>query len=210
MSEGSIRQNRRGRFGKPGPYRGIGSEIFRGVCWLFLKATGWHVASDWPGVRKSVVVAAPHTSNLDGLVMLAIAGWYREKLSWMGKASLARGPLGGIMRRAGCVPVDRTKSSDVVSQMKDAFGAAEHLHLAVSPEGTREATRDWKSGFWHIARSADVPLLIAVLDYGAHEMRFEGPMQAGDSFEDDMAVILSHYRDVKGRYPERFCLPREA
>ncbi len=202
-----IRQNPRGRFGKSAAYRGIGSEMFRGVCWLFLKATGWHVASDWPGVSKSVVVAAPHTSNLDGLVMLAIAGWYREKLSWMGKASLAKGPFGMLVRRAGCVPVDRSKSSDIVAQMKAAFDAADTLHLAVSPEGTREATRDWKSGFWHIARSAEVPLLIAVLDFGTHEMRFEGPMQTSDSLENDMAAILAHYRDAKGRFPGQFVFP---
>ena len=200
-------QNPRGTFGKPGPYRGAFSEAIRGVSWLFLKAAGWHVATDWPGVAKSVVIAAPHTSNLDGLLMLAIAGWYRQKLSWMGKASLVSGPFGGLVRRAGCVPVDRSKSSDVVAQMREAFDKAESLHLAISPEGTRDATANWKTGFWHIARSAHVPMLIAVLDFGTREMRFEGPMMPGEDIGADMAGIVSHYRDAEGKHPEKFVLP---
>jgi 1-acyl-sn-glycerol-3-phosphate acyltransferase len=197
----------RGRFGRSGPYRGVWSECIRGLCWLFLKATGWHVATDWPDVPKSVIVSAPHTSNFDGLVMLAMAGWYRQKLSWMGKASLVRGPFGGLVRRAGCVPVDRSKSADIVSLMKDAFESADTLHLAVSPEGTRDANPVWKTGFWHIARSAGVPLFSAVLDYGTKEMRLEGPVMPSNDIAADMAVIVSHYRGAKGRYPERFCLP---
>jgi len=207
MDDDRPTQNPRGKFGKSGPYRGVFSECVRGLSWLFLKAAGWHVATDWPGVSKSVVVAAPHTSNFDGVLMLAIAGWYRQKLSWMGKASLVKGPLGGLVRRAGCVPVDRSQSSDVVTQMRDAFAAADSLHLAISPEGTREANPDWKSGFWHIARSANVPLLIAVLDFGTREMRFEGPMMPGADYAADLKAIVAHYRTAKGRYPDRFVLP---
>ncbi|MEZ5999583.1 1-acyl-sn-glycerol-3-phosphate acyltransferase [Hyphomonas sp.] len=200
-------QHARGTFGLSGPSRGAFSEGVRGLSWLFLKAAGWHVATDWPGVTKSVVIAAPHTSNLDGLLMLAIAGWYRQKLSWMGKASLVSGPFGGLVRRAGCVPVDRSKSSDVVAQMREAFDAADSLHLAISPEGTRKANADWKTGFWHIAKSADVPMLIAVLDFGTKEMRFEGPMMTGGDIDADMAKIVSHYREAEGKHPEKFVLP---
>ena len=207
MHETRIARNPRGQFGRSGPYRGVGSETIRWISWLFLKATGWHVASDWPDVSKSVIIAAPHTSNLDGIVMLAIAGWYRQKLSWIGKASLVRGPFGGLVRWAGCVPVDRSKSADIVAQMKVAFDSAKTLHLAVSPEGTRDATKQWKTGFWHIARSAGVPLLVAVLDFGTHEMRFGGPLSPSDDRKADLAIVLSHYRGVKGRNPEQFILP---
>lgn len=200
-------QRARGTFGKSGPYRGVFSESVRGLSWLFLKAAGWHVATDWPGVTKSVVIAAPHTSNFDGLLMLAIAGWYRQKLSWMGKASLVSGPFGRLVRRAGCVPVDRSKSGDVVGLMREAFEGAGSLHLAVSPEGTRDANANWKTGFWHIAKSADVPMLIAVLDFGTKEMRFEGPMMPGDDIEADMTEIVSHYRDARGKHPKQFVLP---
>jgi len=210
MQDSVPTHNPRGRFGQSAPYRGLFSEGIRGLSWMFLKATGWHVATDWPDVSKSVIIAAPHTSNYDGLVMLAIAGWYRQKLSWMGKASLVQGPFGGLLRRAGCVPVERSKSKDVVSLMKEAFDAADTLHLAIAPEGTRNANPVWKTGFWHIAQSANVPLFSAVLDFGTREMRLEGPIMPGGDFETDMDVIISHYRDAKGRHPERFCLPGQA
>ncbi|WP_375210499.1 1-acyl-sn-glycerol-3-phosphate acyltransferase [Hyphomonas jannaschiana] len=207
MKEEAPMQRARGSFGKPGPYRGVFSEGVRGFSWLFLKAAGWHVATDWPGVPKSVVVAAPHTSNFDGLLMLAIAGWYRQKLSWMGKASLVSGPFGALVRRAGCVPVDRSRSADVVSLMREAFDKADTLNLAISPEGTRDGNPNWKTGFWHIAKSAGVPMLIAVLDFGTKEMRFEGPMIPGESIGADMAEIVSHYREAEGKHPEKFVLP---
>ncbi|MDP1555271.1 MAG: 1-acyl-sn-glycerol-3-phosphate acyltransferase, partial [Hyphomonas sp.] len=113
-----------GPFARSAPYRGVFSEFIRGLSWLYLKATGWRVGSDWPvHVPKSVIVAAPHTSNWDGLTMVAVAGWYRVKLNWMGKASLVRGPLGWLVKRSGCVPVDRSASQDVVEQMRQAFAA---------------------------------------------------------------------------------------
>ena len=90
----------KGPFGRSAPYRGVFSEFIRGLSWVYLKATGWRVGSDWPvEVPKSVIVAAPHTSNWDGLTMVAVAGWYRVKLNWMGKAALVRGPLGWLVNR---------------------------------------------------------------------------------------------------------------
>jgi 1-acyl-sn-glycerol-3-phosphate acyltransferase len=207
INEDAPVQNPRGKFGKSGPYRGAFSEGIRGISWLFLKAAGWHVATDWPDVPKSVVIAAPHTSNFDGLLMLAIAGWYRQKLSWMGKASLVSGPFGGLVRRAGCVPVDRSKSGDVVTLMRETFEQAASLHLAISPEGTRDANANWKTGFWHIAKSAGVPMLIAVLDFGTREMRLEGPIMPGEDIGADMAEIVGYYRDAEGKHPEKFVLP---
>lgn len=199
--------SRSGPFGRSAPFRGAGSEIVRGISWLYLKTTGWHIGSDWPDVPKSVIVAAPHTSNWDGLAMLAVAGWYRVKLSWMGKASLVKGPFGWLVRRAGCVPVDRAGSHDVVEQMRAAFAHRPVMHLAVAPEGTRKANPDWKTGFYHIARSAGVPLIMSVLDYRTRIVRLDGPMALTGDMVADMARILDSYRGAEGKYPERFVLP---
>ncbi len=198
----------RGSFGRSAPYRGVWSEAVRGISWLYLKAAGWHVASDWPGIPRSVIVAAPHTSNWDGLAMLAVAGWYRVKLSWMGKAALMRGPFGWVARRAGCVPVERSRSHDVVEQMRAAFAARGEMHLAVAPEGTRAANADWKTGFYHIARAAEVPLLMAVLDYRTHILRLDGPMGLTGDMAADMTRILESYREADGKRPGQFVLPR--
>ena len=200
--------SRRGPFGKSAPYRGLWSEFIRGLSWLYLKATGWRVGSDWPDIPKSVIVAAPHTSNWDGLTMLAVAGWYRVKLSWMGKAALVKGPLGWLVRRAGCVPVERSSSNDVVEQIRAAFAGRPVMHLAVAPEGTRKANADWKTGFYHIARSSDVPLIMAVLDYKTHVVRLDGPMALTGDMAADMAKVLDSYRAAEGKFPDQFVLPR--
>ncbi|MBI1400781.1 1-acyl-sn-glycerol-3-phosphate acyltransferase [Hyphomonas sp.] len=198
----------KGPFGRSAPYRGVFSEFIRGLSWLYLKATGWRVGSDWPvQVPKSVIVAAPHTSNWDGLTMVAVAGWYRVKLNWMGKAALVRGPLGWLVKRSGCVPVERSSSNDYVEQMRQAFASRETMHLAVAPEGTREANPNWKTGFYHIARSAGVPLLMAVLDYRTHVLRLEGPLPVTDDAAGDMAKVLSYYAEADGKFPERFVRP---
>ena len=198
---------RNGPFGKSAPYGGFWSECIRGASWLYLKATGWRVASDWPDIPKSVIVAAPHTSNWDGLTMLAVAGWYRVKLSWMGKAALVKGPFGWLVRRAGCVPVERSSSHDVVEQIRAAFSQRPVMHLAVAPEGTRKANADWKTGFYHIARSADVPLIMAVLDYKTHVVRLDGPMALTGDMAADMAKVLESYRAAEGKFPDQFVLP---
>jgi hypothetical protein len=91
--------------------------------------------------------------------------------------------------------------------MRETFEQADSLHLAISPEGTRDANANWKTGFWHIAKSAGVPMLIAVLDFGTREMRFEGPMMPGEDIGADMAEIVAHYRDAEGKHPEKFVLP---
>ena len=181
--------------------------MVRGLSWLYLKATGWHIADDWPDLKKAVVVAAPHTSNWDGLTMLAVAGWYRSKLSWMGKASLVTGPLGSLMRRAGCVPVDRKSSNDVVEQMAEAFATRDSLVLAVAPEGTRDANAKWKSGFYHIAHAADVPLVMAVLDYKTRILGVTQPFKTTGNYGVDMRTILGYYDGVEGKKPEKFVKP---
>ena len=99
---------------RPAPSLGFFSDAYRQLCRLFLKVTGWKVEGDWPAIDKMVLIAAPHTSNWDGIYMLAAAGYYRIPLRWMGKASLTTGPFGGFVKWLGCVPVDRSQAQDIV------------------------------------------------------------------------------------------------
>ncbi|MEM6626118.1 MAG: 1-acyl-sn-glycerol-3-phosphate acyltransferase [Pseudomonadota bacterium] len=189
---------------QPGPFRGVFSETFRLICWVYLKLGGWTIKGDWPDIPKMVLVAAPHTSNWDGVNMLAAAGYYRIKLRWMGKKSLTTGPLGGIVKWLGCVPVDRSSNNDVVTQMRDAFAAATDLVLAIPPEGTRSSVAEWKSGFYHIAHTARVPIVMSVLDYGTRTIKLSGALDTGGDYEADLALIKSHYKDAAGKYPDNF------
>lgn len=190
----------------PAAYRGVGSEIVRWICVAYLKLGGWTVHGDWPVLPKAVLVAAPHTSNWDGLNMLAAAGYYRVKLRWMGKASLTRGPFGWLIKALGCVPIDRSQSNDVVRVMADAFAASERMLLAIPPEGTRSAVREWKSGFYHIAVAAGVPILLTVLDYGTKRISLAAVVYPSGDYEADLALIRAHYAEAKGKRRERFAV----
>ncbi|MDP1632352.1 MAG: 1-acyl-sn-glycerol-3-phosphate acyltransferase [Caulobacter sp.] len=188
----------------PGPWRGVGSEIVRWLSTAWLTLNGWKVYGDWPAPEKAVLLAAPHTSNWDGVHMLAAAGYYRVKLRWMGKKSLTTGPFGGLVKALGCVPIDRAANNDVVKTMSEAFAATDRMILAIPPEGTRGLTQDWKSGFYHIARAADVPIIVTVLDYGSRTIRVAAVLYPGDDLEAEIALMKRYYRNAVGKNRAQF------
>ncbi len=189
---------------QPAPYRGIRVEIVRWLCRVYLWAGGWRMQGDWPAIDKAVLLAAPHTSNWDGVNMLAAAGYYRVRLRWMGKKSLTTGPFGRIVLWLGCVPIDRSASSDMVSAMTAAFAAEAAMILAIPPEGTRSLTRDWKTGFYHIACSAEVPIILTVLDYGKKKISIAGVFRPTGDYAADIEAIRAPYRDAIGKIHTAF------
>jgi 1-acyl-sn-glycerol-3-phosphate acyltransferase len=191
---------------RPGPYRGPFSELVRWLSAAFLKIGGWKIEGDWPAFEKVVLVAAPHTSNWDGINMLAAAGYYRVRLRWMGKRSLTQGPFGFVVRWLGCVPIDRSASNDVVQAMAAAFAAEERMVLAIPPEGTRSAVKEWKSGFYHVAVAAGVPIVLSVLDYGTRTARLAAVVFPSGDYESDLALIKNHYAKAVGKHPDKFTL----
>lgn len=180
------------------------ADPFRSLCIAFLRMTGWKVEGSWPPLAKAVLVAAPHTSNWDGVYMLAAAGFYRVKLRWMGKQSLTTGPLGPLVRWLGCVPIDRANRRDMVASMAAAFEEREEMILAIPPEGTRSLSTEWKSGFYHIAHSAKVPLIISVLDYGTRTIRLAATITTTGNYEADLPTIQRYYAAAKGRHLGKF------
>jgi len=176
----------------PLPFRGILMELTRWVGLSYL----------WPrDIDKFVLVAAPHTSNWDGLAMLSMGSYYRASIKWMGKKSLTTGPFGWLIKMIGCVPVDRTKSTSLVDQMAEAFAEREKLVLLVPPEGTRGKVKEWKTGFYHIAVAAKVPIVLSALDYGTKSGGIIGVFHPTGDFEADLPKIMAYYADMKGKYP---------
>ncbi len=192
------------RSSRPAPYRGIAGELVRWLSMAYLRLSGWRMEGDWPPLAKAVVVAAPHTSNWDGINMLAAASYYRVSLRWMGKKSLTTGPFGRVVLWLGCVPIDRAGSHDVVRAMSDAFAATDRMILAIPPEGTRSLTREWKTGFYHIAVRAGVPIILTVLDYGTKTIRIAGVFHPTGDYAADIDAIRAPYRDAVGKVPEGF------
>ncbi|MCW7556180.1 lysophospholipid acyltransferase family protein [Endozoicomonas gorgoniicola] len=169
-----------------------------------LKLRGWKKEGQLPDVGKCVVIAAPHTSNWDFVFMMLMAFSFRLKVFWMGKNSLFKGPLGLIMRFLGGIPVERSKHTGLVQQTIDQFNQNDDLFIALSPEGTRGKVTKWKSGFYHVANGANVPVAMAFLDYKRKVAGF-GPlfMPTGD-YEKDLTDIQAFYRGISGKNPSQF------
>lgn len=191
---------------RPAPASGPFTQVVHWISGAFLTLGGWRIEGDWPAFEKVVLVAAPHTSNWDGLNMLAAAGYYRVRLRWMGKKSLTQGPFGWLVKWLGCVPIDRSQSNDVVGAMKEAFAAEERMVLAIPPEGTRSAVREWKSGFYHIAVGANVPIVLSVLDYGKRRVKLAAVVFPSGDYGADLPLIQAHYADAQGKYRDKFKL----
>jgi 1-acyl-sn-glycerol-3-phosphate acyltransferase len=188
------------------PRRGMAMEIWHWLGTAFLAIGGWKIAGDWPADRKVVVTAGPHTSNWDGIWMIAAAAKWRIRLRYMGKKSLTDGPFGGVVRWTGCIPIERSKSNDVVSSMKTAFAAADDLVVVIPPEGTREAVQKWKSGFYHIAVGAGVPITFAVMDYAKKTVSLPATLWPSGDYLADLAIIQGFYAGATAKYPDQFVM----
>ncbi len=182
------------------------NHLLRAVSWTFLKLAGWKVLGALPvQAQKSVFIAAPHTSNWDLPYTLMVAFVLHLNICWMGKASIFRFPFGPLMRWLGGIAVDRSKASNQVAASAQAILDAQGpLQLIVPPEGTRSKTRSWRTGFYHIAVAAQVPIVLAYMDY-ERKISGLGPMfvPTGD-LEADMRTIKVFYAPFKGKNATQF------
>ena len=184
--------------------------VIRHLLWAasraYLRLAGWQVEGSLPlEARKSVFIAAPHTSNWDLPYTLMVAFVLQLDIRWMGKASLFRWPFGWFMRWLGGIAVDRSRSNDLVAASARALTeAAGAMQLIVPPEGTRGRTRYWKTGFYYIAAAAQVPIVLAYMDY-ERKVSGLGPVfvPSGD-LQTDMARIKAFYAPFKGRNAGQF------
>lgn len=184
----------------------IVNTLLRGLSITFLKLTGWRVVGKLPPEAvKSVLIAAPHTSNWDLPYTLMVAFALRLNVYWIGKASLFKPPFGGVMMWLGGIPVDRSQSNNLVAASSQAITQAEGpLQLIVPPEGTRSGTRYWKTGFYYIAAGAGVPIVMAYLDYDKKIGGLGPVFQTTGDVDADMLTIKAFYAGVKGKNADQF------
>jgi 1-acyl-sn-glycerol-3-phosphate acyltransferase len=180
--------------------------LLRAGSVAFLKLTGWKVEGSLPpGVTKCVLIAAPHTSNWDLPYTLMVAFALRLNVYWMGKASIFKPPFRGVMRWLGGIPVQREQSNNLVAASAQAIVDFDgHLQLAVPPEGTRSKSRYWKTGFYYIAQTAQVPIVMAYMDYGQKRSGLGPVFQPTGDIDKDMAEIKAFYAPMKGKHADRF------
>jgi 1-acyl-sn-glycerol-3-phosphate acyltransferase len=184
----------------------IVNTLLRGFSIAFLRLTGWQVVGQLPpDAAKSVLIAAPHTSNWDLPYTLMVAFALRLNVHWMGKAAIFKPPFRRVMMWLGGLPVDRTQSNNLVAASIAAIAQASGpLQLIVPPEGTRSGTRFWKTGFYYIAAGAGVPIVLAYLDY-EKKIGGLGPVfQTTGDIEVDTAAIKTFYAGIKGKNADQF------
>jgi 1-acyl-sn-glycerol-3-phosphate acyltransferase len=180
--------------------------LLRVLSVTFLRLRGWKVVGKLPAnASKSVLIAAPHTSNWDLPYTLRVCFALRLNVYWMGKSSIFKPPFRGVMMWLGGIAVDRSQSNNLVEDSSAAIRRASGpLQLIVPPEGTRSGTRYWKTGFYYIAAGAGVPIVMAYLDY-EKKIGGLGPVfQTTRDIDADMLAIKAFYAGVKGKNPDQF------
>jgi 1-acyl-sn-glycerol-3-phosphate acyltransferase len=172
-------------------------------CWLFLWR--WEaVAPPAPVPERCVMIAAPHTTNWDFPLTLAMARVSGVKISWLGKDSLFRGPMGPVMRRLGGVAIDRSAPGGMVAALAHELVSRDRLVLVVPAEGTRTYTEYWKSGFYRIAQEAGVPVLLGFVDKSTRSGGFGPAVPITGVVRTDMDVIRAFYAGKTGLRANRF------
>lgn len=189
------------------PRRGTPFSQRMGELWL--RAIGWKITGAPPQVAKAMFIGAPHTSNRDGFVAAAVILALRLRITVLAKAELFKGPLGAFFRWAGVMPVYRNSASrgGQVEQVVQRFQETENIYIGIAPEGTRHASEKWKSGFWHMAVKAGVPIIPFVLDFGRKELRLTPAFYPTGDLEADMAALIALYRGVIPADPSRLSQP---
>ncbi|MCB0684875.1 MAG: 1-acyl-sn-glycerol-3-phosphate acyltransferase [Saprospiraceae bacterium] len=170
---------------------------------FLLRLWGFKLEGD-PGnhLKHRIFAVIPHTSNWDfplGLLVRSAAG---IKVSYIGKSSLFKPPFGFIFRALGGYPVDRSRSHKYVDAVAALFQTHPQFSIAIAPEGTRKKVDRLKTGFYHIARLAGVPIIMTKFDYGRMVVAFSDPFYPTGDLEKDFAVMSAFYKDARGKNPE--------
>jgi 1-acyl-sn-glycerol-3-phosphate acyltransferase len=179
------------------------STWFHYVARFFMRLFGWHIDGRLPDIPKFVLIGAPHTSNWDFILFLGVVFSLRVNVHFMGKVELFNSPIGWFFRYCGGIPVDRRKSTGLVEQMVKAINESKEFILTITPEGTRHQVAEWKRGFYHIAKEAGIPIVMAIVD-GRHKTVHLGQVfYPTGTVEGDMKAIQSYFTGVVGIKPRR-------
>ena len=180
--------------------------VLRGFSVAFLKWTGWKIEGQLPpGAERCVLIAAPHTSNWDLPYTLMVGFALRLNIYWMGKQSIFKPPFRSVTMWLGGIPVNREQSTNLVAASAQALQEADGpVQLVVPPEGTRSKTRYWKTGFYYIALTAGVPIVMAYMDYTDKRSGLGPVFTPTGDVERDMASIKAFYAPIRGKNADQF------
>tara|TARA_B100000989_G_C19351314_1_gene389210 strand:- start:146 stop:667 length:522 start_codon:yes stop_codon:yes gene_type:complete len=169
-----------------------------------LKVIRWRVVGTLPSEHKYVIIVAPHTSNWDFPLFIFVVSMLKLQPSVLIKHTVFRGPLNWFFRYCGGIPVNRKRGGSLVDKIKKIYEEREKFSLIITPEGTRSANPNWKLGFHHIARAANVPILMVYVDSTSRTVGIEGLFEPTADMHADIKQIKKFYDSKKGLIPSNY------
>lgn len=171
---------------------------------IYFKLMGWKIKGAFnPEVKKCIVAVVPHTSWHDFYIGLMIRSISKLQINYIAKRELFKFPLGAYFRWTGGAPVDRTPGQNKVQAIAKVFEGKEEFRLALAPEGTRKRVDELRTGFYYIAKEANVPIVLVAFDFGKKEVKIDEPFYLTDNMEADFEYIHEFFKGVVGKVPEK-------
>ena len=169
---------------------------------IFYKLMGWKLSGEFPNLKKYIIIVVPHTSWHDFYVGLLVRNITGLKANFIGKKELFKAPFGWYFKWLGGSPVDRSGGKNYVEQLVELFNKKDEFRLALAPEGTRKKVTEWRTGFYYIAKEANVPIIMVAFDFGKKEVKLGAPFYPTEDKVADFALMGRFYEGVKGKIPE--------
>lgn len=195
---------------KPSRKRSLLSRIVRRIIMMLYRWKGWTIDGHLPDLPKFVIAGAPHSSNWDFVFFIGATAEEGVEPSFMGKHTLFQGIMRNFMFDMGGIPIDRTKRANYVEQVADEFARREHLALVIAAEGTRTTDGSWKSGFYHIAQAANVPIVPAWVCNERNILGFGPPVWPSGNYGEDLLKIAHFMRSKLPDFPRYKVLEAQA
>ncbi len=174
--------------------------MFAILARIIFKIIGWKITGNYDNtIDKKIIIVAPHTSNWDFPLGLLARAIIKDKIQFVGKSSLFKPLFGWFMRWMGGIPVDRSKSTNFVSSVAEEYKKRDKMTIVIAPEGTRRKVEKFKTGFYYIAKLAEVPIIMVKFDYKKKEINFADPFWPTENAETDLDFIQNYYKGVKGK-----------
>ncbi len=178
--------------------------ILRRIAIVALRSLGWRITGQLPDTPKFVVAVAPHTSNWDFVIALLSYLALELRASWFGKHTIFRFPFGPILRNFGGIPVRRDEAHDVVGRAVAEFARHDAFVLGLAPEGTRRWVKSWRTGFYHIALGARVPVVAVSLDFAKREVEVGPALEMTGDYAEDLKPLLQRFAAVTPKHPKLY------
>ncbi len=179
-------------------------EIF--YKYILTKVLGWKINGEFPDIKKSVVIFAPHTSYWDAFFGKLYLKNIGVKHKFLSKKELFKFPFHLLMFAYGSIPV--SSGRNFIHQISEIYNSNKEFHIVLSPEGTRKKVTKWKKGFYYIAKKANVPIVVGYIDYKKKEIGIKGVIKNISDMNNTMNVISKMYKNVNAKYPENFILDK--